>query len=282
MGSWDLAWLVTRDAEDARDAVQDALAGLYRRWARLPVGDEFEAYVHRTVVNACLGVIRRRPRALSVAQPEGLPTAPVGPDPAQTVVAVDEVWRLCGTSSRRRSGRRWCCGSTGISALPTSPWCWAARSRPPGRTSIARCWRCGHSWRENGDGRVREQLFRDGLRQAADRRPPMEIDLPPRAMAAQPEDVQPVGEPAAPSVGAVVPAASRGALGDRALGRGGRRGRTARSAGGVRLASDRGAAGADPDRRPGDYRPDGDPASVDAAALRHANPVGASADPRSG
>lgn len=98
-GFLDLAWLVTRDAEDARDAVQDALAGLYRRWARLPVGDEFEAYVHRTVVNACLGVIRRRPRALSVAQPEGLPTAPVGPDPAQTVVAVDEVWRLCGQLS---------------------------------------------------------------------------------------------------------------------------------------------------------------------------------------
>jgi DNA-directed RNA polymerase specialized sigma24 family protein len=59
----EIAWLVTRDTEDARDAVQDALAGLYRRWGRLPTGDEFDAYVRRTVVNACLGVIRRRPRS---------------------------------------------------------------------------------------------------------------------------------------------------------------------------------------------------------------------------
>ena len=48
-----MAWLVTRNSDDARDAVQDALAGLYRQWSRLPSGDEFEAYVHRTVVNAC-------------------------------------------------------------------------------------------------------------------------------------------------------------------------------------------------------------------------------------
>lgn len=93
----DIAWLVTRDPEDARDAVQDALAGLYRQRSRLPEGDEFEAYVYRTVVNACLGVIRRRPRSLPVAQPEQLRTAPVGADPAQAVEAADQVWRLCGT-----------------------------------------------------------------------------------------------------------------------------------------------------------------------------------------
>lgn len=95
----DLAWLVTRDPEDARDAVQEALAGLYARWALLPIGDEFEAYVYRTVVNSCLGVIRRRPHSLLVAEPERLRTAPVGADPAQTVEAANEVWRLCGTLS---------------------------------------------------------------------------------------------------------------------------------------------------------------------------------------
>ena len=95
----DLAWLVTRDAEDARDAVQDALAGLFSRWALLPAGDEFEAYVYSTVVNACLGVIRRRQPSLPVVRPEGLPTAPVGSDPAQAVAAADEVWRLCGELS---------------------------------------------------------------------------------------------------------------------------------------------------------------------------------------
>lgn len=95
----DLAWLITRDAEDARDAVQDALAGLYARWSRLPTDDELEAYAYRTVVNACLRVVRRRPRSLPVAQPEGLPLAPVGADPADAVAAADEVWRLCGELS---------------------------------------------------------------------------------------------------------------------------------------------------------------------------------------
>ena len=92
----DLAWLITRNAEDARDAVQDAFVGLYRRWDDLPTGNEFEAYVHRTVVNACLGVIRRRPRSLPVAEPERLRSAPVSPDAADALAASDEVWRLCG------------------------------------------------------------------------------------------------------------------------------------------------------------------------------------------
>jgi DNA-directed RNA polymerase specialized sigma24 family protein len=32
-----MAWLVTRDWDDARDAVQDAFVSLVRRWDRLPV-----------------------------------------------------------------------------------------------------------------------------------------------------------------------------------------------------------------------------------------------------
>jgi DNA-directed RNA polymerase specialized sigma24 family protein len=31
-----MAWLVTRDWDDARDAVQDAFVSLVRRWDRLP------------------------------------------------------------------------------------------------------------------------------------------------------------------------------------------------------------------------------------------------------
>ncbi|MFT4110897.1 RNA polymerase sigma factor [Propionicimonas sp.] len=93
----EIAWLVTRHREDARDAVQDALAGLYGRWSRLPSGEEFEAYAYRSVVNACLGVIRRRPRSLPVAEPEQLRSAPVAGDPTGAVDDADEVWRLCGT-----------------------------------------------------------------------------------------------------------------------------------------------------------------------------------------
>ena len=69
-----LAWLVTRDWEDARDAVQDALFALYPRWERLPEANRREAYISRTVVNACLAVIRRR-RSHPVADPAELPQA---------------------------------------------------------------------------------------------------------------------------------------------------------------------------------------------------------------
>jgi len=92
----DLAWLITRNSEDARDAVQDALVGLYRRWDALPSGDEFEAYVHRSVVNACLTVVRRRPRWLPVAEPEQLRAAPISADFTDQVGASAEVWQLCG------------------------------------------------------------------------------------------------------------------------------------------------------------------------------------------
>jgi len=101
-GLLELAWLITRHPEDARDAVQDALASLYPRWSHLPDGDEFEAYLYRTVVNACLSVIRRRPRALAVAEPERLRSAPTTEDPGIRVSAADQVWRLCGKLPARQ------------------------------------------------------------------------------------------------------------------------------------------------------------------------------------
>ncbi|MFT4110122.1 sigma-70 family RNA polymerase sigma factor [Propionicimonas sp.] len=90
-----LAWLVTRNGDDARDAVQDALAALYPRWARLPDGARLEAYVSRSVVNACLAVLRHR-RADPVADPSLLVSPPIGVDHAGRVVEADRVWRWCG------------------------------------------------------------------------------------------------------------------------------------------------------------------------------------------
>ena len=90
-----LGWLITRDWEDARDAVQDAFASLYPRWSRLPEGDRFEPYIARCVVNACLAVVRRR-RADPVPDTSMLAEAPVTSDAAAHVVEADLLWRLCG------------------------------------------------------------------------------------------------------------------------------------------------------------------------------------------
>jgi len=90
-----LAWLITRNWEDARDAAQDAFAALYPRWSRLPTGTGLHAYVSRCVVNAALAVVRRR-RTLSVPDVTLLHEAPVGADPAIGVVEADRMLRWCG------------------------------------------------------------------------------------------------------------------------------------------------------------------------------------------
>ena len=90
-----LAFLVTGNWDDARDAVQDALEGVLPRWSRLADSDKWDAYLRRCVVNACLGIIRKRGRARPVAEPQMLPQAKVQADPAWAIANADEAWRLC-------------------------------------------------------------------------------------------------------------------------------------------------------------------------------------------
>lgn len=62
-----LAWLITRNFADAQDACADALVALYPRWERVPSDPARQlGYVRRTVVNACLAVIRKRRREILV------------------------------------------------------------------------------------------------------------------------------------------------------------------------------------------------------------------------
>ena len=90
-----LAFLVTGNWDDARDAVQDALEGVLPRWGRLADSDKRDAYVRRCVVNACLAIIRRRGRSRPMAEPQLLPQAKVQADPAWAIANADEAWRLC-------------------------------------------------------------------------------------------------------------------------------------------------------------------------------------------
>lgn len=88
------ACLITRDWAEAQDAVQDALANVWSRWESLPVG-RAEAYVHRSVVNACLMRLRRLRRVRPVAEPSMLRAAPTTGDPADRLTLADQAWRLC-------------------------------------------------------------------------------------------------------------------------------------------------------------------------------------------
>jgi RNA polymerase sigma-70 factor (ECF subfamily) len=53
------AWLMLRDAEQAKDAVQNALVRAWRDLPTLRDPDRFDAWLHRLLVNACIDEARR-------------------------------------------------------------------------------------------------------------------------------------------------------------------------------------------------------------------------------
>ena len=57
-----MAWLVLRDQDLARDAVQDAFIRAWRDLRGLRDPDKFDAWLHRLAMNACLDVARKRRR----------------------------------------------------------------------------------------------------------------------------------------------------------------------------------------------------------------------------
>jgi RNA polymerase sigma-70 factor (ECF subfamily) len=53
------AWLILRDAEQAKDAVQNALVRAWRDLPTLRDPDRFDAWLYRMLVNACIDEARR-------------------------------------------------------------------------------------------------------------------------------------------------------------------------------------------------------------------------------
>ena len=53
------AWLILRDPEQAKDAVQNTLVRAWRDLPTLRDPDLFDAWIHRMLVNACIDEVRR-------------------------------------------------------------------------------------------------------------------------------------------------------------------------------------------------------------------------------
>ncbi|MEV5569710.1 SigE family RNA polymerase sigma factor [Spirillospora sp. NPDC052269] len=64
LGLMRLAVVMVGDQATAEDVVQDAFAGLYRRWAKVREPDRALAYVRSAVLNECRNARRRRRRAV--------------------------------------------------------------------------------------------------------------------------------------------------------------------------------------------------------------------------
>jgi RNA polymerase sigma-70 factor (ECF subfamily) len=90
-----VARLILRDAELARDAVQEALVLAWRDLPRVRDPERFDAWLHRLTVNACLDVARRRRRR--VIEVELDPAyGPHVPDAAARIAERDELDRALG------------------------------------------------------------------------------------------------------------------------------------------------------------------------------------------
>ena len=86
------AFWMTGNWEDAKDAVQDALAKAYLVWARI---DNPDAYVHRLIVNLVRRNYRARRREILIADPPDFGVADAGLDAlAARTVLVSALRRL--------------------------------------------------------------------------------------------------------------------------------------------------------------------------------------------
>ncbi len=88
------AYLVTRHPEDARDAVQDALVGLFPRYAQVAAAGSVDAYVHRSIANAAVSRWRKGGRLVPVAEPEDVRAD--GRPLEEAVTDAEVAWDLIG------------------------------------------------------------------------------------------------------------------------------------------------------------------------------------------
>ncbi|HEV8697844.1 MAG TPA: sigma-70 family RNA polymerase sigma factor [Candidatus Limnocylindrales bacterium] len=86
------AWLMLRDVEQAKDAVQNALVRAWRDLPTLRDPDRFDAWVHRLLVHACIDEARRTRRHRVDVELTEL-DVPSTTDPASAIADRDQLER---------------------------------------------------------------------------------------------------------------------------------------------------------------------------------------------
>jgi RNA polymerase sigma factor (sigma-70 family) len=90
-------WGIVRDPADAEDALQEALASIWRRWDRLQAHPNPEALVVRICINAAHDTLRRRHRRLRWfgADAASVEAPDPAPSPLQAVAGAETERRVC-------------------------------------------------------------------------------------------------------------------------------------------------------------------------------------------
>ncbi len=100
-----LAALLVDDRETAEDVVQDAFAGLYRRWRLLRNSNAAVAYLNKAVVNGGRDALRHGRRGTAIL-PRMVPSPEVLASAEQAAVAHDEADRLWMAITRLSARQR--------------------------------------------------------------------------------------------------------------------------------------------------------------------------------
>ena len=138
------ARLILRDAELARDAVQEAMVRAWRDLPGLRDPDRFEAWLHRLTVNACLDQARRRRRR--VIEVELTPLDDPAVADSSALLADRDLLDYCHSPSSRPSNVPWSCfASSSGSRCRKRPRRSASPSGPRSPASIGRSRRCASS-----------------------------------------------------------------------------------------------------------------------------------------
>jgi RNA polymerase sigma-70 factor, ECF subfamily len=88
------AWLILRDPEQAKDAVQNALVRAWRDLPTLRDPDRFQSWLHRLLVNACMDEARRERRhRLDVDIADPTIATPAVRDEASSIADRDQLER---------------------------------------------------------------------------------------------------------------------------------------------------------------------------------------------
>lgn len=96
------AYVLSGDAHLAEDLVQEVLARMHRRWAKVTAMDHGEAYVRAAIVRQFLSWRRRRASTEAILAEVPEPAVRHQPQQQEQVVARDQMWQLLGGLPRNQ------------------------------------------------------------------------------------------------------------------------------------------------------------------------------------